>query len=41
MAAVIAVSMNPGATAFTVMFHFRSARACAWTSPITPALLVA
>ncbi len=40
MAAVICVSMNPGATALMVTPRSASAGAHAWTSPITPAFEV-
>lgn len=41
MAAVICVSMKPGATALMVMPRLPSAGAQAWARPIRPALLTA
>ena len=41
MAAVIWVSMKPGATALMLMPRSPSAGAQAWARPISPALLVA
>ncbi len=37
IAAVMAVSMKPGATALTVIFLSASASLVAWTRPMTPA----
>ena len=41
MAAVISVSMKPGATAFTVIVREATSRATDFVNPITPALLAA
>ncbi len=41
MAAVISVSMKPGATALTVMAREATSRAIDLVNPITPALLAA
>ena len=41
IAAVIAVSMNPGATALIVIPFSASEGASAWVMPIIPALVVA